>query len=273
LGSLFALVAFGFTIVYGIGHIMNWAHGEFYMLGAVGTWLFVTHFGFPFILAAIISIIAVIVFALIIERTMYKRLRFLHLPGFVASYGLLLILQGSVFIGFAGRSKSLDKVIPGVMQLGNTMISNQRLFLIPVAVLVILACLWFIQRTKYGIAIRAGTQDGPIARLYGINMDTVCSIAMGVGAAAAVIAGILIAPLFVIEPYMSGFVMWNAWIAVCLGGRGNLGGTLAISGILGLITSVVQTYIGMEFALLVTSAFFLIGLAIRPRGLWTGYAY
>ncbi|RLB31063.1 MAG: hypothetical protein DRH11_13850 [Deltaproteobacteria bacterium] len=270
LTSIFSIVALGFAVVYGIARIMNWAHGEFYMLGAVGVWLFGRHLGLPFLAAAIISIIFVTLIAVAIERTMFKPLRGLHLPGFVASYGLSLVLQGSVFVAFNGRPKSFPKVIDGVLTLGPINIGWQRVIVIPLAALCLLAAFWFMNRTKYGIAIRAGIQDLQAARLYGLKMNVLCSIAMALASAMAAFAGVLMAPLFSIEPDMGLFVMWNAWIAVCLGGRGNLGGCLIVSTILGFMTSFIDTYLGAYFSLIIVAAFFLLGLAIRPRGLVKG---
>lgn len=270
LTSIFSVVALGFAIVYGIARIMNWAHGEFYMLGAVGVWLFGRQLGLPYIPAAIISMVLVTLIGVGIERAMFKPLRGLHLPGFVASYGLSLVLQGFVFMAFRGQTRSYPKVIEETLSIGAFNIGWQRVLIIPLAGLCLLLVFWFMNRTKYGIAIRAGIQDPQAARLCGLRMNTLCSSAMALASGMAAFAGVMLAPLFSIEPNMGLFVMWNAWIAVCLGGRGNLGGCLMVSAILAFMTSFIDTYLGAYYSLIAVAAFFLLGLAIRPRGLWKG---
>lgn len=270
LTSIFSIVALGFAIVYGIARIMNWAHGEFYMLGAVGVWLFGKQLGLPYIPAALISIVVVTLIAVGIERAMFRPLRGLHLPGFVASYGLSLVLQGFVFMAFRGHPESFPKVINDVLTIGTFNIGWQRVIIIPLAGLCLVFVFWFMNRTKYGIAIRAGIQDSQAARLYGLRMNTLCTAAMALASGMAAFAGVMLAPLFAIQPDMGLFVMWNAWIAVCLGGRGNLRGCLMVTAILGFMTSFIETYIGSYFSLIAAAAFFLFGLAVRPRGLWKG---
>jgi len=267
LGFQLSLFATGLTLVYGIMRIINFAHGEFYMLGAFGVWIFIEVLGMNYFLSLILSMILVAILAVLIERIFFKPMRGHHIPSFIMSTGLIFVLQVSIVSFFGVKDKSVDTAFPGLVKLGGATLSLERLMVIPISLIVIVGFYIFLLRSRSGRAMRAVMQDPDAAALQGVSIDRVCSLAMGIGGAMAAAAGGLLAPIFVVNPYLGPPLTWEGFIVVCLGGRTSLPGTLLAAFIMGYIKSFVSTLVDPIVALMCAAALLGIILILRPQGL------
>lgn len=267
LGFQLSLFATGLTLVYGIMRIINFAHGELYMLGAFATFLFFQVLKINYLLSLFLSMAVVAFLAIFIERIFFKPMRGYHIPSFIMSTGLIFVLQVTAISIFGVKDKAVDSIFSGVIVIGGASLSLERLMIIPISLVVIIVFYIFMLRTRSGRAMRAVMQDPDGAALQGVNIDATCSLAMGIGGAMAAAAGGLLAPIFVVNPYLGPPLTWEGFIVVCLGGRTSLTGTLLAAFIMGYVKSFVSTLIDPIVAMMFAAAILGIILIFRPQGL------
>lgn len=267
LGFQLSLFATGLTLVYGIMRIINFAHGELYMLGAFATFLFFQVLKINYLLSLFLSMAVVAFLAIVIERIFFKPMRGYHIPSFIMSTGLIFVLQVSAISIFGVKDKAVDSIFSGLIVIGGASLSLERLMIIPISLAVIIVFYIFMLRTRSGRAMRAVMQDPDGAALQGVNIDATCSLAMGIGGAMAAAAGGLLAPIFVVNPYLGPPLTWEGFIVVCLGGRTSLTGTLLAAFIMGYVKSFVSTLIDPIVAMMFAAAILGIILIFRPQGL------
>lgn len=270
--AFYALIAVGLSLVFGVMNIVNFAHGELYMLGAYMVWFLYAVGDLPFFAAVGVAIVAVGLLGILLERGIFRPVRGNVLSGFIISVGIIFILQ--VLVGQVwgvGKMKPVAAAYPGALDLWGIFISWQRLIIIPVAIL-LLGGLWvFLTRFRLGRALRATAQDPEAAALQGISINRSAAIAMLIGCAMAGAAGALMAPIMSVYPYMGHMVIWTCFVIIIVGGAGNIKGTILASLLFGFLHTIVTTLLDSTIALLVSALFMLIFLAIRPQGL-LGYA-
>ena len=267
LSLLYALVAIGLTMIYGVMHILNWAHGEIVMLGAMGMFFFVATQELNFALSLVITVIIVALLAVLIERIVFKPMRGLHLPSFIMSMGLLYVLQTLAMIAFGTGNRILPTVLPGSVIIAGAILPKERLILIPIAAALTIGYYIFLQRTKYGRAIRATSMDEVGASLQGISVNRCAAIAMGTGGALAGAAGGLMAPIIKVTPFMGGGLVLKAFIIVFVGGRTSLVGTILASFLIGYTESIVASYWNPAWIMMVEMVILALVLLFRPGGL------
>lgn len=270
------LLALGVTIVFGIMHIINFAHGELYMLGAYGVWYFTSQFlsNFwgtnlaSFFVAMLISMALVGVLGMLIERGPLRQWHGKLLGSFIISMGFILILQSGMQGIFTGFDKRAQNPVPGIIEVSGVTLAYSRLLVIIVSIVLILALYFFMKRAKLGKAMRAVEQDRDAAMLQGVDYSRTCSLAMGIGSALAAAAGSLLGIVFVINPYIGEAAVLKAFTTVVLGGMGSFGGTI-IAGIIVGYTESVGTYIwGGDVALMLVFGLMMLVLIIKPSGLF-----
>jgi|DewCreStandDraft_1066081.scaffolds.fasta_scaffold00065_145 branched-chain amino acid transport system permease protein len=267
LGAVYILVALGLAIVFSLLRIINFAHGEFYMLGAVVTYYLFGQLGLPFAVAVLVSAIGGFVMGVLVERALFRRFHEDLLGAFVLSLGLLWVVRMSVTSEFGAQPQGLPSVIEGVARVGGVSISFDRLMVLAVGAVIVALVSLFILRTEVGRAIRAVAQNRSAAALMGINPTWVTSFGFALGLALATLAGSLVGPLFSVEPNMGGELVVKAFIIVIIGGMGSLPGAVIAAILLGLFEGIAGLYVDnaqlaiIEF--LVLAAF----LVVRPRGL------
>lgn len=267
LGFQLVLFATGLTLVYGIMRIMNFAHGEFYMIGGYAVYFFCEVLGINYVSSLVLSMLLVACAAVIIERIFFKPMRGYHIPGFIMSMGLIFILQVSVVSAFGLKYKAVDSVFKGVIKVAGTTVSLERLMIIPISFFIISLFYLFLMYSRTGRAMRAVMQEPDAAALQGVNVDIICSIAMGIGGAMAAAAGGLLAPIFFMNPYVGPGISFEGFIVVALGGRTSIPGTLLAAFILGYLKSFVTTIFDPVAAQMCAAAALGIILIFRPRGL------
>lgn len=265
--SFYALIAVGLSLVFGVMHIVNFAHGEFYMVGAYTVWVLYAKMNWPFFVAVGAAIVLVGLLGIISERLIFRHAHGNVLSGFIMSVGLVFILQVSVVkIWGVGKMKPVPAAFPKVVDLWGISTSWQRLIVIP-ATIILLGSLWFfLDRFRVGRGLRASAMDPEAASLQGISPKKSAVVALLLGSAMAGAAGALMAPIMSVHPYMGHSVVWTAFVVVIVGGAGNIKGTVLASLIFGFLTTIITTLLDSTIANLVNTLVMLAILAIKPQG-------
>jgi branched-chain amino acid transport system permease protein len=272
-GGIYALIAVGLSLQYGVARVLNIAHGEFIMLGAFTTWTLYTVFGINPILT--LAFIGPVVFAVgfLLHRTMFTHLR-VHAPNpdvyvansMLATFGLLFIIQNLALIGWGADLRGYSFLAQGV-NIGGAIFAANRLVALGFAVGIGVAFYIFLVRTRMGKAIRAAAQDPETAGLMGVNINRVLAICFGLGAVMAALAGTLLSMRIAISPTMGLNYTIIAIIVVVLGGLGSIPGSFIGGFILGLIGTIV-TYIEPSLSLAAYYFIFMLLLLVRPKGIF-----
>ena len=265
--SFYALIAVGLSLVFGVMHIVNFAHGEFYMIGAYTVWLLFAVLHWPFFIAVLAAIVIVGLLGMLTERFIFRKAQGNVLSGFIMSVGLVFILQVSVVkLWGVGKMKPVPAAFPQILELGGISVSLQRFIVIPAAI-ILLSALWiFLAQTKMGRALRASALDSDAAALQGISPEKSASVAMLLGSGMAGAAGAFMAPIMSVHPYMGHSVVWTAFVVVIVGGAGNIKGTILASLLFGFLTTIITTLLDSTIANMVNTLVMLALLAVRPQG-------
>jgi branched-chain amino acid transport system permease protein len=271
--SFTALMAVGLVLIFGVMGIVNFAHGELYMVGAYSVWYLYGILEWPFLAAVGAAIVVVGLLGFAMERALFRPMRNNPLGGLIMSVGALFILQVLALElgGGMGRAKHVTPAYRGVIELfglEGVTIPVQRLLVIAIAV-ALLGALWlFLKRTKTGWALRACAQDPEAAALQGISVNRYAMLAMVLGAALAGGAGGIMAPLNPVDPSMGGNVIVTAFIVIIVGGIGSLEGAVAAAVIYTFFHTFVTTYLDGTLATILGLVLMLLVLVVRPTGLF-----
>lgn len=268
LGALYFLMAVGFTMVFGIMRVINFAHGEFYMIGAFAISFLFGQLHIPFLLALLLVGLLVGVLGAGIERVIFKPFQGDELNGMIASLGLSIILVNLALVIFGPSPWSVPGFVSGILRLGTIVLPWSRLAAFGLAVLVLVGFWAFIQFTKYGRAMRATVQDEQAAKLQGIDIDKIYPVAFGIGVGFAGIAGGIMGPLFAVDPFMGLTPLVKAFIVVIIGGLGSVPGAVIAGMGLGILESYSSTFLGAAVTDFLQFALVIIILLIRPTGLF-----
>ena len=271
LGGLYALIAMGLSLQYGVARVLNISHGEFIMLGALTTWtLFQFHIN-PLVSIAICGPI-IFVLGFLLHRTMFKRLLntsesadIFVSNSMLASFGLMFIIQNLALMGWGPEIRGYTYLAVPV-DLAGAVFSENRLVTLGFAIAIGLAFYIFLARTRLGKAIRAAAQDPSTAGLMGVNINFMLALCFGFGAAMAAIAGVLISMCYPVHAVMGLEYALIAIIVVVLGGLGSIPGSFIGGFVLGLVGSIV-TYFEPGLALAAYYAIFILLMLVRPQGI------
>jgi len=266
-GASYALVAVPFALILGIMHMINFAHGEFITIGAFGIYVVVLLCGFDYTLAVPLAGVSAAILGLICEKVIFSHLRGKFFALLCATLGLSYLLQGSSLSLFGLSQKTVLSGITGTIEFCGVRYSLERLTLASVGLVVVMATYVFIEKTRFGIALAATGMDAEAASLQGMNTDRIYLWAFTIGCGLAGIGGALIAPIFVIEPFMGLEPLGKAFIIVVLGGIGSIKGAIVAAFIVGLIETVGLTFVGQSINAYMFGIFIII-LIFRPRGLF-----
>jgi branched-chain amino acid transport system permease protein len=272
MGGIYALIAVGLSLQYGVGRVLNVSHGEFIMVGAFITYSLYALFGISPLISLVICGPFLFIIGFAIHRTFFQYLRNTSesLDAFegsslLASFGLLFIIQNIALLIWKANVRGYIYLTTSVSILGAVFPAN-RLTALLFAVVISLAFYIFLRSTRLGKAIRAAAEDSSVAGLLGVNIHRVLAICFGLGALMAGFAGALISMIYEIQPTMGMSYTIIALIVVVLGGLGSITGSLIGGFILGLIGSIV-TYIDPGLSLIAYYVIFILLLLVRPRGI------
>ncbi len=267
-GWIVALMSVGLNLIYGVLGVINVAHGAFYMLGAVLGWLVAQHFGFW--IALLLAPPAVALIGAAAERLTLRPLIGKPVMTILATFGLMLIAQQVVLLTFGTSVQRMSAPFRGALWLGSVPYPSYRLFVAGVSVLVMLALWAFLHRTRFGTWVRAVRQNPELALGLGIPVPRVYSLAFGLGAGLAALAGVLTAPLVSVSAYMGLDILILAFLVVIVGGVGSLGGAALVAVLARVTEGVLSAWIQPTEAQLVTLLLLGALLLWRPDGLFRG---
>jgi len=271
IGSIYILMALGLTLMFGMMHIINFAHGAIYMLGAFAIYYIFSQWGAPYFAAFVLAMLLLGTFGYLVERSIYRPIKGGSEPTLVPLLALTTFLQAAGYPVFGQLDKHVPPVFQGTRNILGVMISVERLMIIPMAGALVVGLYLFINKTKMGAAMRAIEQDKEAAALQGVNVHVVNGLAFAIGFALAAASGALMAPIFKLDPMMGEQPLLKAFIIIILGGLGSIPGAILGGLMLGLIDSIVATALGAEPAFLLSFVFIILLLLFKPTGLF-GYA-
>ncbi len=264
-----ALMAIGFTLVYGISRLPNFAHGALYVVTGFMVWSFLNILRMNYIAAILLALVLMGLIGAILYRFVLIRVRGMATSEIIASYAMgLAILEGLRWGGFKGMTYTLPVFIDGSVEIGGVPIDLQRIALIAIGT-VVMTCLWlFTHYNKIGLALRGVAQDEHAAMMLGIDSDRIAVIAMGLGSILAGLSAIVLLPMgnIVVE---AGYNVLILSIAVCMvGGLGSWGGALVASFVIGFIQILTVAYIQPHFHMVVAFLAIILILILKPSGLF-----
>jgi len=266
-GAFYVLMALGFTLIFGILRLVNFAHGEFYMLGAFVVYHLYGRLGVNFFLALAASAVTVGLLGAVVERVVFAPLRARELSMLMSALGLQIALQGVMAVGEGVEGLSLPAPVTGVYRSSWVSFPYERLLVVAVALVVLAGFYVFIRWSKVGQALRAVAQDGEAALMQGIPVNRVYTTAFAIGCALAAIAGGVIAPVFSLHVYMGQAAILKAFVVVILGGLGSIPGAVVGGLLLGFAESVFASLFGGLVSDMLGFLMIMVILLWRPFGL------
>lgn len=270
IGSVYALIALGYTMVYGIAKMINFAHGDIIMVGAYALYVYVSLLKLPPVLAVLLTIVTCSVIGITIEKVAYKPLRKAQpLAVLITAIGVSYLLQNLSLLIFKATPIPFASIIkvPSV-NLGGLNISGLTIVTLAVTVLVMAGLTLFINRTKIGHAMLAVSEDKGAAELMGINVNRTISITFAIGSALAAVAGILyISQYETLLPTLGALPGIKAFVAAVLGGIGSIPGAMFGGIILGIIESMSKAYISTQLSDAIVFSMLVVVLLVKPSGI------
>jgi branched-chain amino acid transport system permease protein len=270
-GSAFAIVALGVSLIFGVANVINFAHGSIFMLGGMLGWALVAELHVPFVAALAIVVVACALAAVIVDLIAVRPLAGAsRIAPLLSTLALGLVVDRTSELVFGPQTRVFVSVVPhGNLRIGDVRIAYLDLGILAVAVASVIVLALFLQRSRYGRAIRAAAQDRDAARQMGIDADRMQSIAFAISGALAGIGGVLVGMQYRnVEPSMSASATIDGFAAAALGGFGNLPGAVAGGLLLGIAESLGETYLGGAASQFIAFGVVLLVFAVRPRGLF-----
>jgi branched-chain amino acid transport system permease protein len=250
LGMYFSLLAAGFTLIFGVVRVLNFAHGGMYMFGAYFTYLVVAQLSLNYGLGIVAAVVGVIFIGIIFNKFVYKPVRRDYFASFMVALGLNIMLPAIALIIFGETERSVPSVFPGVVSILGARVSWERIVVIISCAVVITGLFLFVNRTLIGKAMRAVAYNRDVSALQGIDVERIYLVTFVVGSALAGFAGAILAPVYLINPVMGDPAIFKAMVVVILGGLGSVPGALVGGITLGFIESFGTTLIGYEATML-----------------------
>jgi branched-chain amino acid transport system permease protein len=267
---VYALLAIGFSLIFGVARIVNIAHTAFYMLAAYCFYTLLTKTGLGFVLSAIISVGAVTLLSVLCYRLVIEPVREHEAAVLIATIALALVFQELMLISFGGHFLGIPSTLEGAARFLGVTVPYQRLLILVVAA-AMLTLVWFVlYRTRLGLAIRATANDLEVANLMGMNVNRIAMATVAISVALAAVAGVVVAPVFVVDPFMWLAPLVTMLAIVVLGGLGSLKGSLIGALIIGYVEAITVfavpagAYLKGAVALMIMVAVLLV----RPEGLF-----
>jgi len=267
IGAMYMLMAAGFTLTFGIMRVVNFAHGEFYMLGAFTAFFAYVYWDIPFVLCLAIAAVTIGVLGILVERTLIRPFRDDETSGMIATLAISVIIQNAAIMMWGPAPRAMPDIVRGTLVLGPFSFPWSRLLVIAAAALIFFAFWLFMQRTRTGRAMRAVAQDQEAALLQGIRINYIYPLAFGISVALAALAGALMGPVFSVSPFIGLTPMLKAFIVVILGGLGSVPGAVAGGILLGFIESFTATMFGSLISDILQLLLVILILLVRPSGL------
>jgi len=266
--AIYAMLAVGFTLIFGVARVLNLAHGSFYALGAYGAYVLTSIAGLPLWLAAILAVAGVSLFGVLVEKILIRPLRYSQLGVLMITLAIALVVEQSLFLTFGSEYRNVPAFVDTKINMGGVDVAGQRLLTLVVAGVSIAVLYLFIQRTRLGSAILAISQDADAAKYMGIPSDRIFSLVMAISAALAALAGILAGPFLSVQPSMHLLHIVKAFAIVVVGGLGSIPGSILAAFMLGYAETIVAYEISTSWTEIVSVLATLLMLVFRPAGIF-----
>ena len=270
LGSIYAIIALGYTMVYGIAKMLNFAHGDVIMIGGYMCFFASQRFGLPPILGVLIAMAVCTLLGITIERLAYKPLRSApSLAVLITAIGVSYFLQNAAQLLWTSNPKVFASVVgSGTINVGGLVISHVTLLTIVVCLVIMIALTLFVNKTKLGKAMRAVSEDKGAAQLMGIDVNTTISLTFAIGSGLAAIAGVLLCSAYpTLMPTTGSMPGIKAFTAAVFGGIGSIPGAFLGGILLGVIENLAKAYISTQLSDAIVFAVLIIVLLVKPAGL------
>ena len=272
LGSIYAIIALGYTMVYGIAKMLNFAHGDVIMVGAYISFCATSYWGMPPFMSVIVSMLVCTVLGVVIERLAYKPLRqATSLAVLITAIGVSYLLENLALLIWTSNPKVFTSIVgTGSIKLfgGQMSITTVTLVTIAVCVAIMIGLTLFTSKTKMGKAMRAVSEDKGAAQLMGINVDTTISVTFAIGSGLAAVAGVLLCSAYPTLTPMTGFMPGiKAFTAAVFGGIGSVPGAMIGGILLGIIEIFGKAYISTQLSDAIVFAVLIVVLLVKPTGL------
>jgi len=269
-GGVYALLATGFSLIFGVARIVNIAHTSFYMLAAYCFYWLLVKAQLGFVAAGLIAVVAVTALSVLCYRLVIEPVRQHEAAVLIATIALAYIFQELMLFGFGGHFLGIPSTLEGAVRVLGVAIPYQRLLILAVAALMLTAVWLLLYRTRLGLAIRATANDLEVANLMGMNVHRIAMASVAISVALAAVAGVVVAPVFVVDPFMWLAPLVTMLAIVVLGGLGSIKGSLIGALVIGYVEAITVFTVpaGAYLKGAVALAIMVIVLLARPEGLF-----
>jgi branched-chain amino acid transport system permease protein len=269
-GSFYAMLSLGLAIIFGLLHIVNFAHGAQYAMGAFAAWIGMTYFGIGYWWALLLAPLAVGVVGIAIERLLLVHIRAITpIYGLLLTFGLALIIQGVFrhYFGASGLRYPIPSQLSGGTNLGFMFLPHYRGWVLGFSIFVCLATWFLIERTRIGSTLRAAQENPTLVDAFGINVPRLITLTYGGGVALAALAGVLAAPIYSVQPQMGADLLIIVFAVVVIGGMGSILGSILTGLGLGVIEGMTKVFYP-EASAVVIFVIMIIVLMVKPEGMF-----
>lgn len=268
IGSIYALVALGYSMVYGIVLLINFAHGEIIMIGSYAVCVLISS-GMPSWASIVLAIVICAISGVLIETVAYRPLRSSpRISLLITAIGISLLLQNVAQLIFSANPRMFRNLFPGVISIGEFEISRVAAVTILTSIFFMIVITLVVKKTKIGRAMRAVSQDRETATLMGVNVNTTISFTFAIGSALAAVAAVLYCSAYLkVEPTMGSMLGLKAFVAAVLGGIGSIPGAVLGGFLIGIFESLTKGYISSTLSDAVVFSILIIVLLVKPAGI------
>ncbi len=269
-GAFYAMLSLGLAVIFGLMDVVNFAHGAFFMMGAMLAWIGAQYFGLSYWAMLLLAPLALAAFGMVVERLMLRRLRGMDpIYGLLLTFGLTLLLEGLFrsFFGVAGQPYNPPPQLGGTLNLGFMFLPEYHAFAVLASIVLCVGTWALIERTRLGAYLRAGTENPALVQCFGINVPLLITATFGFGAALAGLAGVLAAPVIQVSPLMGSNLIITVFAIVVIGGMGSVVGAIVSGLALGLIEGLAKVVYAPISSTVVFILMALV-LTVRPAGLF-----
>lgn len=270
-GCFYALMALGLAMIFGLMEVVNFAHGEFYVMGGVVAYAFTNMLGFDFYVTIVIVVVVMFAFGALVDRVLIRPLRGQHLLSTaLVTIGLSIFMLNTMLLTFGNAPQSLETPFSRKpVFLGPVVLTEGRVFAVLIGVVAMILIYFLINHSRLGRAMRATFQQKEAAALVGVNIEAVYTYTFALGTAMAALAGVLLGAVFVIHPNTGELATLKAFVVVILGGMTNLAGAVAGGILLGVVESLWGGFISTGYMDVIGFVMVILILLFRPNGMFS----